>query len=70
MLRIQNNNCIFFKTEIDGNTKGKGNQEIIKRIDLTYSNYDITTVYVDSDVKDQIKAFNIDNIKQKIMIVC
>ena len=37
---------------------------------MTYSNYDLTTVYVDSDVKDKIKAFNIDNIRQKIMIVC
>ena len=46
------------------------NQEIIKRIDLTYSNYDVTTVYVDSDVKDQIKAFNVDSIAKKIMIVC
>ena len=78
VLRIQNDNCIFFKTDVEetkvgkGNQgkEGKGSQEIIKRIDLTYSNYDLTTVYVDSDVKDKIKAFNIDNIRQKIMIVC
>lgn len=27
-------------------------------------------MYIDSDVKDEIKAFNVDSIKQKIMIVC
>ena len=43
---------------------------MIRRIDLSYSNIDLTTIYIDSDVKDKIKAFNIDNIKQKIMIVC
>lgn len=39
-------------------------------MELNYSSYEMVTVYVDSDVKDTIKAFNIDNIKNKIMIIC
>ena len=43
---------------------------MIKKMELTYSGYEMDTVYIDSDVKDEIKAFNVDSIKQKIMIVC
>ena len=63
-LRIQNDSCLYFKTENVENKDGMIlRQDVIKRITLSYSNYQIKTVYVDSDIKDKIMAFNTDNIK-------
>lgn len=71
-LRIMNDSCLYFKTDIEERKQGRvqGTVEMIKKLVLNYCNYEITTEYIDSDVKDEIKAFNVDNIKQKIMIVC
>lgn len=45
-------------------------QEKIKQLNLGFCDYELTTVYTDSDIKDYIKAFNIDKIRQKIIIIC
>ena len=63
-LRIENDSCLYFKTDFIEQTKeGKIQQERIKRLNINYSGFEINTVYVDSDVKDEIKAFNVDYIK-------
>lgn len=70
-LRIHNDSCLYFKTEsVEENDGRTLHQDVIKRLTLSYCNYQIKTVYIDSDVKDKIMAFNTDNIKQKILVVC
>ena len=43
---------------------------MIKQLNINFCSYEITTVYVDSDVKDTILAFDVDGETQKIMIIC
>lgn len=69
-LRIENDSCLYFKTDSEETPTGQIQQEMIKKLNINYSGFELKTVYVDSDVKDTIKAFNVDYIKQKIMIVC
>ena len=39
-------------------------------MNINFCSFEILTIYVDSDVKDQILAFDVDQETQKIMIVC
>lgn len=70
-MRIMNESSIFIKGDKYCGIPGTDcAMELINLVKLGYSDYEMITVYTDSDVKDYIKAFTIDAKREKIIIIC
>ena len=72
-LRIESDSSLYIKTDSGASEENEGggiSHEMIKQLKLGYCDYQLETVYTDGDIKDYIKAFNIDKIKNKIIIIC
>jgi hypothetical protein len=69
-LRIESESQLYFKSDSTVSQGSGTSLEMIMQLNINYCSYEILTIYVDSDVKDTILAFDVDQDTQKIMIVC
>ena len=64
-MRIQDESRLFIKADSScGHAQQKKEnvcQELIQLLNLGFCDYTINTIYIDTDVKDYIRAFNIDS---------